>query len=746
MTNYKYPTKPMALAIAMAGSLITTAANAADFALEEIVVTAQKREQSLQEVPVAVTAFSSAELEAAGVQTIVELQKSSPNTTLQVSRGTNSTLTAYIRGVGQQDPLWGFEPGVGLYVDDVYLARPQGGVLDVYDVERVEILRGPQGSLYGKNTIGGAVKYVTRRLGDEAAFTVDASVGSYNQKDLKLSGSLPISDSVRLGVGLASLNRDGYGEFLISGDENYNKDLFSGRVSLEFTPSDSLFIRVAYDHTQDDSNAKGGHRMTPSVYVPGELTPSDPYDTYADMSTKNSVESSGASLTIEYDINESTTLKSITAYREGKTDTNIDFDNTSFASAHVPALYEDDQTTQEFQLNYEGEGWNLVSGLYYYSGTAAGAFDVLLGGFDGYFGTTLGFGPGNFTATSAGSVDTVSYAAYANANFSLTDSLSLTVGGRYNVDQKDAEVLKYQAMVDGRSDETGGETLNDIAILTDYSNDNSWAKFTPSASLDYIFTEDVMGYFSASQGFKSGGFDMRGDAAKNPNTVEGFDPESVITYELGLKTQLLDDRLRLNMAAFHSDYTDMQVTVQESSDGGTNYVASVLNAGKSKINGFELEAVAQLTEGLSAVFNVGLTKADFTSVKTQTPSGIVDLADVWEFSNTPEKTAFFKLNYDHDMAAMGSITLWTSLAYRDSVRMFEAAESVVDQKAYSLWDASAVWFSADDHWSVGLHGKNLTNEEFRVAGYNFANLGGESVVVGYYGDPRTVSLNAKYRF
>ncbi|MCV6615145.1 MAG: TonB-dependent receptor, partial [Cellvibrionaceae bacterium] len=180
-------------------------------ALEEVTVTAQRREQSLQDVPVAVTAFDADALAEAGTSTIVDLQRSTPNTTLQVSRGTNSTLTAYVRGIGQADPLWGFEPGVGLYVDDIYFARPQAGVLDVYDVERIEVLRGPQGTLYGKNTIGGAIKYVTKRLTGEPEFEVGVSLGSYGQRDIKVSGQLPlIEDTLNMGVAIASLNRDGF--------------------------------------------------------------------------------------------------------------------------------------------------------------------------------------------------------------------------------------------------------------------------------------------------------------------------------------------------------------------------------------------------------------------------------------------------------------------------------------------------------------------------------------------------------
>ena len=192
-----------------------------------IVVTARRREETLLDVPMAVSAFSGETLENRGVTNISEIAQAAPSVTIEPSRATNTTLTAFIRGVGQQDPLAGFEPGVAIYIDDIYLARPQGALLDVYDVERVEVLRGPQGTLYGRNAVGGAIKYVTRRLGPDPEFSGRISYGSYDQIDVVAKGSVPIGDSVRIGAAIASLNRDGYGTNFTTGQDNYNKDLTS---------------------------------------------------------------------------------------------------------------------------------------------------------------------------------------------------------------------------------------------------------------------------------------------------------------------------------------------------------------------------------------------------------------------------------------------------------------------------------------------------------------------------------------
>src|SRR5690349_1688164 len=197
-----------------------------DSGVEEVVVTARRREESLKDVPVAVTAVSGERLAATGAVDITTLQQSTPNLTVQVARGSNSTLISFIRGVGQQDPLWGFEPGVGLYVDDVYIARPQAAVLDIFDIQRIEVLRGPQGTLYGRNTVGGAIRYVTAPMDPvEPHLTARFQAGSYNQTDAILSGSLPLSDTLVVGGALALYARDGYGENLVTGAEHYNKDV-----------------------------------------------------------------------------------------------------------------------------------------------------------------------------------------------------------------------------------------------------------------------------------------------------------------------------------------------------------------------------------------------------------------------------------------------------------------------------------------------------------------------------------------
>ena len=283
-------------------------------AVGDVIVTARRRDEALKDVPISVSALGAERLEETGATDITALQQQTPNATVQVARGSNSTLISFIRGVGQQDPLWGFEPGVGLYVDDVYVARPQGAVLDIYDIERIEVLRGPQGSLYGRNTVGGAIKYVTSRLSQDPELTLRGAYGSYNQIDLLASGSLPLADNFRVGGAIASYQRDGYGENLNTGAEHYNKDVLAGRLSAEWEPREEMSIRLAYDRVEDDSNPRHGHREVAGV-GPGAGVPDSVYDTYAGIGDENSVMNQGFSATVQIDMSDHWTFKSITAWR-----------------------------------------------------------------------------------------------------------------------------------------------------------------------------------------------------------------------------------------------------------------------------------------------------------------------------------------------------------------------------------------------------------------------------------------------
>lgn len=771
-------------ALAVATAISSMAATAQETendegGLEKIEVTARKTVESLQEVPVAVTSVGEVQLAERGIAVMTEIQQFSPNTTLQNSRGTNSTLTAFIRGVGQQDPLWGYEPGVGVYIDDVYLARPQGAVLDLLDVQRVEVLRGPQGTLYGKNTIGGAIKYVTRPMTGDSTFDVRATVGNYSQRDLKVTGQIPIvDDKLYFGFGVASLNRDGFGTYLQSDlpgqdRENYNKDVTAVRATLEWEATDDLFLRFNWDKTDDDSNAKGGYRLLPSLLTDAPV-PDSVYDSYTSMPTENLVELEGYSFTATWDATDDLTLKYVYASRESYSPTNIDFDNTPLRIFDVPAFYDDEQDTHELQANYVGNGYTLVGGLYYYDAESCGHFDAIL-----EFGAQEGIlVPGvplpSFTREISGCNNGNSVAAYAQGSFDLTDKWSITVGARYTEDEKEAFV-KNGALLetvypfdnwipgydrdDARLNEIvptvlGADVNGDGVVESTGFAEETWSRFTPRFGIEYQLNRDIMFFASFSQGFKSGTFNPRASANE-----AAADPEVVDSFEIGMKSDW-NDVLRANITLFSLDHKDRQyITALPSNEPGVlNQFLG--NVGKSEAWGIESDFTYIATDNLTLTANIGYIDAEFNEVlRANLNGGFDDISDTFQVSNTPELTANFAANYawSNDW---GDFTFNANYYYRDDYAITEE-NNLLNQDGYGLVNLGLNWYHVDGEWSASLHVKNLTDKEYMVGGYQFVTpdpsdptnislytpgLGGDNTLIAYYGDPRTVHLTVGYRF
>lgn len=726
-------------------------------AIEEITVTARRREEAIQDVPLSITAISGERLALTGADNIIDIAEMSPNVTLEVSRGTNTTLTAFIRGVGQQDPVAGFEAGVGIYVDDVYLNRPQAAVLDIYDVERIEVLRGPQGTLYGRNTIGGAIKYVTARLADELEIKMKGSIGTYNQIDTILTASAPLTDAFRIGGSVARLTRDGFGDNRnIAGLENYNKDLLGARFSMEWTPTDDLFLRLSGDYIDDDSDPRQGHRLTPGN-LSGAPVLDDVFDTRAGLNNpKQSVEASGVALTADWQLNDRFTLKNIVAYREDDSWSPIDFDSLTAADLDVPVVYENDQFSEELQLLYSGERLSGIVGAYYLDAYALNAFDVILG----LTGDVLGL-PG-LNAFTLSDVDTSTWSLFADFTYDLTDTVSVSVGGRYTSDERSSTVLR-QTMIGGTSSRFGGSAVP-IATTSDFNGSEEFTEFTPKVSLSWRPVEEQHLYVSYSEGFKGGSFDPRGLTTATPD-LDGdgdidqadifefmiFHPETVSSWEVGLKSSWLDRRVTSSIAVFRADYEDVQIpgSVGFDSDGDgvvDSFAGITSNAADADITGVELEGAAQLAEPLSFAWSVGYIDAEFNEF---IDAFGVDVADQRVFQNTPEWTANGTMTWAKDLSLFdrsGIFSVIGSVSYRSEASQFEAPNPFLDQGSFSLWDLSIVWEEESGHWRGGIHGKNLADEEYKVAGYFFPTLGLESSITAFYGNPRTVTATVEYRF
>ncbi|SFD12426.1 TonB-dependent receptor [Pseudoalteromonas denitrificans] len=711
--------------------------------LEHIEVTARKTVENIQKVPLSVTSISDSKLSINNFESLTEIQQFSPNTSLQSSRTTNSTLSIFMRGVGQEDPLWGYEPGVGLYIDDVYIARPQGAVLELLDMERIEILRGPQGTLYGKNTLGGAVKYITKKMTGENEFNISTTLGSYQQKDLKISGQYELlKDSLYIGFAAASLNRDGYGTFLTTSipgqdKENYNKDIFSNRVSLEYTPTDNLFIRLNYDKTSDDSNSRGGHRFIPSIQTK-EAVPEDVYDSNISLPTWNTVVTQGSSLTFSYTVSPSWLFKSVTAHRDNYSKVNIDFDNTSSRIFDVPAIYDDKQFTQEFQLNYTSDTFSLVTGLYYYDAESCGQFDAIL--------DTLGI-----SLEVRGCNNSKSMAAYGQSSYHFNSKLSMTLGARFTKEEKDAQV--YNGFVIGalypESSWVPGYTRDqnqvDASILKVLDDSKKWSRVTPRFGFEYQQNDTLMWYTSYAQGFKSGMFNPR--ALKAEPAVS---PEIVDSYEIGFKSQWADF-MRLNTSVFMLEHQDRQfVTVLEGAHPG-ELDQRLGNIGKSDAKGAEIELSIAATNALSFDINLGLIDSEFTQALAFNGTSYDNISDRFSITQTSDITSNISFNYDFD-----SFTLNGNYYYRSDYQL-TVLDQLMSQSGYGLLNLNLNWFSDQGNWHASLYIKNLTDKQYLTGSFGFVTkdkdtgeyipgFSGDKLLMGYYGAPRTLGITLNYRF
>jgi iron complex outermembrane receptor protein len=765
---------------------------------QEIVVTARRRSELLLDVPVSVTAYSGEQLNRQGALDISDISDTTPNVNLETSRGTNSTLTAFIRGVGQQDPVAGFEQGVGLYLDDVYLNRPQAALLDIYDVERIEILRGPQGTLYGRNTIGGAIKYVTKRIPTDGPHaSLRANLGTYRQADVVGTVSTPITDSLRIGAAAARLSRQGFGDNLTTGQENYNKDVWAARGTVEFQPSDSVFFRVSGDKFWDDSNPRGGHRLIPGL-LSGTPVLDDEFDSQgALVDPKQKVRAWGVALNGEIGVTDWLTLRTITAYRKDHSKTPIDFDALPSVDVDVPAIYRNHQFSQEFQVAVDKGPLKGVAGIYYLNADAFNVFDVRL-----YTTGPLILLPG-LTATTRGDVETKTWAVFGDFTYDFSPQWSVSLGGRYTNDKRHATVFRAN-LFNGGAPELGGSPPFDQtgtqvgAPTSNFDGRRTDTAFTPRASVSFKPNRDHNFYLSYSRGFKGGGFDPRGLTTATPRSnpavpptpeeiyeFMAFDPETVDSYEAGWKAALFDRRLQVALAVFQANYKDVQVPGSAggvTAGGIPTFVGITTNAGRARFRGVELETNWRIANDLATpgdrltwAGTLGYLDAEYREFITvvgfdrvtglPVPAHEEDVADFRKVQNTPKWTLSGSLDYDTPLFN-GRLNANTTLSYRSKSQQFELRIPGLDQKGFALLDANLIWRSQGNRFEVGLHGKNLLDKRYIVSGYNFLRqnpftgefintagapalssaLGREGILTAFYGAPRQVWLSLGVNF
>ena len=722
--------------------------------LEEVLVTARRRTENLQEVPISIEVFSTADIEARSVTSLQELSQFSPNFNMY-NNGVDGGLTSevFIRGVGNS--LGG--PGVGIYLDGVYLSTQQAIDLGMMDLERVEVLRGPQGTLFGRNTVGGAVSFVTAKPTGDFSGSAEVNVGTYDRVDatLNLNGAL-IADRLNGRISLGTQNRSGYGHVrdYTTGkqiDEMGDRDRISGRVLLDWLVRDDVNVLFSVEATDIDERATVrsiakftpislhnlfNARVNPQPPVSQRLLPPDIYSTYGDyrdgIDNFNYMKSLGGSMTVDWGLGGDLSLKSITAWREYETGFGSDLDFTPYDLGAGNNYTDQDQFSQELQLS--GISFNKrlewVVGLYYFSEDAydpstAWVFRPL---------TDAGYIPDLSSSRERWSTND-SWAVFGEGTFDITDKLSITTGLRYTQDDK---TESYQTT----DIDDGGFGCNSCTHLL--SGDMGVSDWSGRANVVYKWTPDVLTYASASRGFKSGGlsYSVTSESSQIRDTLNVYLPEYVWTVELGLKSTLLDNRLRLNAAAFHSDYKDIQYQFYAVLDqgGSLTSVSVVSNAPTAEIQGLELEALVEPMENLTLTASVGLTDAEYTGADER--GGPLNLDS--EFLYTPKWSAALSGEY-RIPTALGNFRARIDYAWKDKT-YFDIQNStnpLLQQQAYGIFNAR-VSLDLPAGWSLSAYGTNLTDEEYVLSAYSLAGLGLPAMLQPAL--PREWGIAAKYRF
>jgi iron complex outermembrane receptor protein len=713
--------------------------------LAEVVVTAQKREQNLQDVPVAVTAFTAADIERQNFTDIAQLAQFTPNvvfdTTTSIS-GLSSGAAVFIRGIGQIDFALTTDPGVGTYVDGVYVSRSVGGVLDTLDVERVEILRGPQGTLYGRNTMGGAINITTRRPGTEPGGEVALTVGEFSRVDARAALDVPLSSRLGLRLAASSKQRDGYVDRVLVGDELGDEDRQAVRASLLYS-GERFELHATADYATLDEHSAGsvlaGITQAPNVIVfnlfdaPGNSVPGfgngipydarfitrDPDRTFATGPTGTELEATGAAATLKWTLND-LEIKSVSAFRRTEGEFFRDPDNSPLTITHTSNPdYEHEQLTQELQLTgtAAGKALEYVAGLYYLEETGTDNVFVPLA-------PSLGF------ITNLTDIDNESFAAYGQATYRLSERLRLTGGVRYTKDDK--TYVPFQRILFGAAGPAPGVS---VPLIPDTPVSASFEQTTGRLAVEYARNDDQLYYVSFTQGFKSGGFNFRYVVPRA--SALPFDPEKLDSYEAGFKWQGAGDRVRLNGTAFFMDYQDIQVQVFEIGGGPLTQ-----NSGTAEIKGVELELLALATSNLRFGVGLGYTDAGYTDLNPPTIALAASLTLDAKLPNTPEFTANASVEYDVTRA-WGTLGFRVDYAHTDDLYNDAQNSPFLFQEAYEIWNGSIRYLSPGESWEVVLFGTNLGDERYITSGDSNFGLGFHEA---NYNRPREAGLTVRWRF
>lgn len=711
--------------------------------VEEVIVTAQKRSESIQDVPIAMTALSGDALAARGIESVLDLSSFSPGLTVGATSLGQAQVT--IRGVGAENITVSGDPGVAVHIDGHYVQSSSYALRDFMDIERVEVLRGPQGTLYGRNATGGSINIITKRPSDEFELSGFMDIGNYDRRLFQGVVSGPLSDNLKARLAVSNETRDGYTKN-ISGtgrDDFDDSDYISLRSSIVFQPDDSVDIFASAYYYKDTSIQLGWRTADPYPQDPlfGGLTVnpylalgagtnpsvSDPWTVSLNSAGDGEDKAVGGSIDIDWDLG-SVLVRSLSAYNHTEQINQNDTDGSSAVSWE-----ERDQTinktyTQELQLlsNNDGPlGW--IIGLFFYREDSTWNNDLVL---DNLFDPVAG--PQTRFALTPAEVEATSYAAFGQLNYAFNSQFELIAGLRYSYDDKryaQALIVDLDGTLLGGSGIPIG-SLPDAPFNTEV--DVNWDELTYKLGLNYTPTDDVLFYASYATGYKPGGF-----FAGVP-----YDPEMVKSFEAGVKSQWFDGRVSFNASAYYYDYKDQQLTRRDF------IFVQIINADASTIKGLEFETQAVLSENMSVDASFAYTDAkidDFDTLDGAFPGLGIQSLDGNRLPRAPKYQLHFGAQYQWSLGEMGSLkgrvdTSWTGEQF---YRVFNA--NIDDQSSYFRTNARLSWTSVDERWSADLYVYNLENNNIRANQFVSAPIVA-NVVHSQYLPPRTYGLRLGFHW
>ncbi len=767
----------LAVSGTLPGAAHAQQAAGAQNAIESVTVTARRREETLQDTPLAVTALSGDALERRQILSTTDLDKVAPNLQFHsygTLTGNNSAAQVFIRGIGQTDATPAVDPGVGVYIDDVYMGRSVGGAMDFRDIANVQVVRGPQGTLFGRNTLGGAVLLTTNAPGDGAGNSVRLGVGDDNLRELFGAFDMPIGDAWSARLSAGTRQRDGYVTRAFDGADLGDEDMATGQLGVRWQPSDNVSLTLRADYTNEDENgspfvfqtmneaatfvgaasqAAGCPDMVDPLPPPVLVGPTPdprcgndaqalgPFNNGGTYLATSTLENRGTSLVFDWEINDTFSLKSITADRTLDWTGTRDADNTPLLILHTNYNSKSEQTSQELQALVDTDRFDGVMGLYYFD---EDSFDRLL--------VPLG-NPGTSYDTQRVSMDDTARAAFTEWTFNIAGGFSVSAGLRRTEETKGLQATMFNVAPASAPEPPAPTALCPFAgapptqtgclFIGTNRFANEFSATTKSASAQYRFNERAMIYLSWADGFKSGGFNQRYNAAPPGNAPIAFEPETAETVEIGVKLDPTD-KLRVNVAVFSSDYDDIQMTYR------LGVVPLLFNAGVASIDGGEVELDFAPTQNFRFDMSLGFLDSGFDSITPPPPFGPVTPTATATLNSslpfTPERQGHLGASYSFGLGSEWRLTPRVDVSYTSS-QYFDAGNSVeiAQTDDVTLVNLSVVLATDDERWRLMLSGFNLSDEMYPIAGTSsLTTASGYAEII--HSRPRNWSFSATRSF